>query len=124
MTIMRGFVAVGCVLAAMFQSAAFGETPPSVAGTWDVTTRMPGNVVTEQWTIQQKGATITATAKGVRGDMPVSGTVAGASFRVTITDGNHEYKVRATVDGDMIDGSVTHGAGEAYPWHATRSKAK
>ena len=125
MTIVRGIVAVSCVLASIFPSvASAGETPPSVAGTWDVTTRMPGNVITEQWTIQQKGATITATAKGPRGDMPVSGTVAGASFRVTITDGNKQYKVRATVDGDAMDGSVTRGAREEYPWHARRSKTK
>jgi len=124
MTVLRLIVAVACVLASIFPSAASGETPPSLAGTWDVTTRMPGSVITEQWTIQQKGATITATAKGARGDMPVSGTVAGASFRVTITDGNHQYKVRATVDGDTMDGSVTRGVAEEYPWHASRSKTR
>jgi hypothetical protein len=125
MIIVRGILALACVLASLSPSvASAGETPPSVAGTWDVTTRMPGNVITEQWTIQQKGATITATAKGVRGDMPVSGTVAGASFRVTITDGNHRYKVRASVDGDAMDGSVTRDTGEEYPWHARRSKPK
>ena len=120
----RVIAAIACVLASMFPSTASGETPPSVAGTWDVTTRMPGHVITEQWTIQQKGATITATRKGGGGDMPVSGTVAGASFRVTITDGNRVYKVRATVDGDSMDGSVTHEPGEEYPWHASRSKNK
>jgi hypothetical protein len=81
-------------------------------------------VITEQWVIQQKGATITATAKGARGEMPVSGTVAGASFRVTITYGSYQYKVRATVNGDTMDGSVTRGAGEEYPWHAIRRKTK
>ena len=125
MTIVRGIVAVAaCVLASMFPSAASGETPPSLAGTWNVTTRMPGNVIAEQWVIQQKGATITATAKSTRGEMPVSGTVAGASFRVTITDGSHQYKVRATVDGDTMNGSVTRGVGEEYPWHAIRPKTK
>ena len=110
----RGFVAVAaCVLASMFPGAASGETPPSLAGTWNVTTRMPGNVITEQWVIQQKGATITATAKSTRGEMPVS-----------ITDGSHQYKVRATVDGDTMDGSVTRGVGEEYPWHAIRPKTK
>jgi hypothetical protein len=116
--------AFACVLVLMSPRGASSETPPSVAGTWDVTTRMPGSVITEQWTIQQKGATITATAKGARGDMPVSGTVAGASFRVTITDGNHVYKVRATVDGDAIDGSIAHDTGVEYSWHARRAKTK
>jgi hypothetical protein len=108
----------------MFPRGASSETPPSVAGTWDVTTRTPDHAINEKWTIQQKGATITATAKGARVTMPVTGTVAGASFRVTVKDGNHEYKVRATVDGDAMDGSVTRGVGEEYPWHAQRSKAK
>ena len=118
------FVATACVLACMFPHGASSETPPSVAGTWDVTTRMPDHVISEQWTIQQKGATITATAKGARVTMPVTGTVAGASFRVTVKDGNHEYKVRATVDGDAMDGSVTYPVGAEYVWHAKRSNTR
>jgi hypothetical protein len=106
----------------MFPRGASSETA-DVAGTW-MATRMPDRVISEQWTIQQKGATITATAKGARVTMSVTGTVAGASFRATVKDGNHEYKVRATVDGDAMDGSVTRGAGEEYPWHAQRSKTQ
>jgi hypothetical protein len=108
------------VLAFVFAASLSGETPPSVAGTWDVTTRVPGKTITEQWTIQQKGATITAIAKGARGDMPVSGSIAGASFRVTVKDGDDVYKVRATVDGDAMDGTITYGEGREYPWHAGR----
>jgi hypothetical protein len=118
-TLMRTWwvVALAFVLATTFPLA---ETPPSVAGTWDVTIRVPGQATTEQWTIQQKGATITGIAKGARGDMPVSGSIAGASFRVTIKDGDKVYRVRAMVDGDVMDGSVTHGEGEEYSWHASR----
>lgn len=74
-------LAFACVFASAFTHSASSETPPSVAGTWEVTTRMPDKVINEQWTIQQKGATVTAIAKGARGDMPVSGSIAGASFR-------------------------------------------
>jgi hypothetical protein len=81
-------------------------------------------VIAEEWTIQQKGKAITATAKGAGVQMPVSGSIDGAFLRVTIKDGNKEYKVRATVDGDAMDGSITHGVGKEYLWHAKRSKAK
>jgi hypothetical protein len=30
--------------------------------------------------------------------------------------------VRATVDGDAMDGSITLGVGEQFLWHAKRSK--
>jgi hypothetical protein len=117
-------VAVACVFASTFPRGVSGETPPTIAGVWEVTTRLPDNVISEQWTIQQKGATITATAKGASGELPVSGSIAGASFRVTVKDGDKMYKVRATVDGDTMDGSITRGVGEEYVWHASRSKIR
>ncbi len=120
----RTILAVASLSVLMFPHRASSETPPTVAGTWEVTTRMPGSVITEQWTIQQKGATITAIAKSDRGELPVAGTVAGASFRVTVTEGDRAYKVRATVDGSTMDGSITRGPGEEYPWHATRSTTR
>lgn len=117
-------VAFACVLAFAVPSAVSGERPPDIAGAWEVTTRLPDTVITEQWTIQQKGATVTGTARGARGGMPVSGTMAGASFRVTVKDGDKAYKVRAMLDGDAMDGAVTYGAGQEYSWHAKRSKTK
>jgi hypothetical protein len=94
-----------------------------VAGKWDVTIRMPDRSVSEQWTIQQKGSAITATAKGER-ELPVAGSIDGAFFRVTVTDGSQQYRVRATVDGDAMDGSITYGKGKEYLWSAKRSKAR
>jgi hypothetical protein len=94
-----------------------------VAGRWDVTIRMPDRSVSEQWTIQQKGSAVTATAKGER-ELPVAGSIDGAFFRVTVTDGNQQYRVRATVDGDAMDGSITYGKGKEYLWRAQRAKAR
>jgi hypothetical protein len=118
----KWIVAFACVLALTFPREVSSETPPSVAGEWEVTTRLPDKVVNERWTIQQKGATITATARGAGGDLPVSGSIAGASFRVTIKDGDQSHKVRAMVDGDAMEGTVTYAAGEEYAWRARRSK--
>ena len=109
------------VVAVTFQVSA--QKTVGVAGKWDVTIRMPDRSVSEQWTIQQKGSAITATAKGER-ELPVAGSIDGAFLRVTVTDGNQQYRVRATVDGDAMDGSVTYGKGKEYLWSAKRSKAR
>jgi hypothetical protein len=123
----RGFIVAAllasCLLAV--PSATPGATQPAVnvAGAWNVTIRMPGRNVSEQWNIQQKGTAVTGTAKGEHGELPVSGTVEGAFFRVTVKDGDKEYKVRATVDGSDMDGSITLGVGEAKLWFAKRADA-
>ena len=120
----KWIIPFACVLVLTFPRGVSSETPPSVAGEWEVTTRLPDKVVNERWTIQQKGATITATARGAGGDLPVSGSIAGASFRVTIKDGDKSRRVRAMVDGDAMEGTVTHAAGEEYEWRARRSKTQ
>jgi hypothetical protein len=102
--------------------AALGQTPANVSGKWKVTVRMPNGAVSEEWTLQQKSASVTGTAKGDRGSLPVSGTIEGAFFRISVKDGQKEYKVRATVDGDAMDGSITLGVGDARLWFAKRLK--
>jgi hypothetical protein len=75
----------------------------------------------EEWTVQQKGTMVTGTAKGAHGEMPVAGTMDGVFFRVSVKDGQKEYKVRATVDGGDMDGSITFGVGDARLWFAKRA---
>ena len=115
-------LSLACVLAVTLQPVVSTQTPAGVAGKWDVTIRMPDRSISEQWTIQQKGKAITATAKGERGELPVSGSIDGAFLRVSVKDGEKQYKVRATVDGDAMDGSITYAAGKEYLWHAKKSK--
>jgi hypothetical protein len=121
---MRSLAALTCVLVLVSARGASGEKPTSVAGTWDVTTRLPGNALAGRWTIQQKGAAITGVTHAAGGDLPISGSIAGTSFRVTVVDGDKMYKVRAMVDGDVMDGAVTPAGGEEYAWHASRSKGR
>ena len=116
-------VALVSVLALTFERAVFTQKPAGIAGKWDVTIRMPDRSMSEQWTIQQKGNAITATAKGER-ELPVAGSIDGAFLRVTVKDGDKQYKVRATVDGSEMDGSITYAPGKEYLWHAKRPKAK
>jgi hypothetical protein len=106
----------------LFFCAASGQMPASVSGKWKVTVRMPSGPVSEEWTLQQKGKSVTGTARGDRGELPISGTVEGAFFRISVKDGQKEYKVRATLDGDAMDGSITLGVGDARLWFAKRLK--
>ena len=111
-----------CVaLAGAIRMIAANEPNANVAGKWSVTIRMPGHPVTEEWTVQQKGTVVTGIAKGEKGEMPVSGTIEGAFFRVSEKNGDKQYKVRATVDGNEMDGSITMGVGDAHLWFAKRA---
>ena len=98
--------------------------PPAavITGNWDVTIKYTDRVASERWSIQQKGNALTAKAAGERGELPVSGSIEGAFVRVTAKDGDKDYKIRATVDGDAMDGSITLGVGQQYLWHAKRAK--
>ena len=73
--------------------------------------------------VDLKAHAITATARGER-ELPVAGSIDGSFLRVTVTDGTQQHKVRATVDGDAMDGSITYGPGKEYLWHAKRPGTK
>jgi hypothetical protein len=112
-----------CFFAATFAQVASTQKIPGVAGKWTATTRMPDGIVTEEWTVQQKGDKVTGTVKATSGQLPVSGTFSNAGFlRVDVKDGDKVYKVRATIDGDELDGSITTGVGKEYLWQAKRTK--
>jgi hypothetical protein len=117
-------VSLACVFSLTFERMVSAQKAAAgIAGKWEVTIRMPDKSVSELWTIQQKGSAITATAKGER-ELPVAGSIDAAFLRVTVTDGTQQYKVRATIDGNAMDGSITYGKGKEYLWHAKRSTAK
>jgi hypothetical protein len=115
------FLLLCFVLTAPFHLIAGNQASANVAGKWTITIRMPGQAVSEQWTVQQKGNLVTGIARGERGELQVSGTIDGAFFRVAVKDGEKQYKVRATVDGDQMDGSITFGVGDSHLWFAKRS---
>jgi hypothetical protein len=111
---------LACALTPASGVSAADQKPANVAGDWNVTIRMPNGPVSEEWTIQQKGTAVTGTARTQHGALPVSGTIEGAFFRVAVKDGDKEYKVRATVDGAAMDGSITVAVGDAHLWFAKR----
>lgn len=102
--------------------AALQPAAVMITGAWEATTTLPDRATTEQWTIRQDGNTVAATATGDHGAMQAAGSVEGSFMRVTVHDGDREYKVRATVDGDAMDGSITLDVGKQYLWQAKRVK--
>jgi hypothetical protein len=112
-----------CVLAVSFAHVASAQEIANIAGKWDVTVRIAGQNVSEQWTIQQDGGDFKATIKGPNGELKVTGEVNSIAFRSDFKDsGGMDNKVRASVFGDVMNGSITIGKKE-YLWSAKRSKS-
>jgi hypothetical protein len=117
-----GVVAVLGFCAVIFAGQAAAQKLANVAGNWTTTTKMPDRNTNEQWTIQQNGDKLTGTVKGDHGEMPFVGTIDEVGFfRVDVKVADMVYKVRATVDGNSMDGSILIGKGE-YLWSAKKSK--
>jgi hypothetical protein len=118
------FVFFFCFLAIGFAHVTAAQKAQTVTGNWTVTAKMPDGNVSEQWTIQQMGANVTGTIKSASGDHPFTGTFDsdGSFMRVDFKNGAKTIKVRATLDGDTMDGSITVDVGKEYLWFAKRAK--
>ena len=115
-------VAALCFTAVAFAQTISKQSIPSVAGNWAAVTKMPDRNINEQWALQQNGNRVTGTAKGETGELQIAGEIDEVGFlRVEVKDGDMTYKVRATLDSDSLDGSLTMGKKE-YIWAAKRSK--
>jgi hypothetical protein len=99
------------------------DKAPSVSGVWAVTIRMPDTSQTETWTLKQLGEKVTGTSKGGSADGTISGSFDKAGYlRVDQKVGDTTYKVRATMDADSMDGSITVAVAKEYLWQAKRTK--
>jgi len=122
-------VAIVCFIVLSLAQVALTQKVPNVAGTWQATARMPEGNVTEQWTLQQKGATFSGTVKTPRGEHQVTGEIVnGVTFRAEFKIGDMPHKILASIDNDTIDGAMAVGATGAkgtkqYIWRAKRSKS-
>lgn len=116
--------AVLCFFTLLAPPQAPAQKIADLAGSWNAITRMPDHNITEQWTIQQTGDKLTGTVKGDHGEVPFVGTIDDAGFmRADVTAGDMVYKVRATLDNDSMDGSITMGKKE-YVWSAKKSQPR
>jgi hypothetical protein len=122
-------LAVACLLTLCFAPAAFGqkvEQQADFSGTWQVTVRMRGKSITEQWTLKQTGDKITGTIKGPNGELPVTGEVNLLVLRATYKVGDVSHRVGATLYENEMDGSVVVEAEDRakqqqFLWSAKRT---
>ena len=113
-----------CGLILLVSQAASAQKKANVTGSWTAVTKMSDRNITEQWSIQQSGEMVTGTIKSEQGELPFMGTIDDAGFmRVDFKAGEIVYKVRATLDNDSMDGSITIGKKE-YIWTAKKSGAQ
>ena len=111
-----------CLFALIAVRQAFAQKIANIAGNWSTITKMADRNVREQWTIQQSGSQLSGTVKSDHGELSFTGTIDDVGFfRVDVKDGDVVYKVRATLDNDSLDGSITMGAKE-HIWSAKKLK--
>jgi hypothetical protein len=110
-------------LAVSLAQVASSQQAPSVAGKWDVTYKVSGKTVSEQWNIQQSGENFTATIRRTSGELKITCEQNNAIFRSDFKDGDGVVnKVRAGISPDRMDGSLTVGDKQEYLWVARRSE--
>jgi hypothetical protein len=108
------------VTAALALAAATGAmaADATLAGTWNLKIVSPQGTRTPSMTLTQNGTQLTGTYKGMRGEVPISGTVTGNQFTLTVEVATPDAKVviqyKGTVDGTAMQGLVMMGQlGEA-----------
>jgi hypothetical protein len=108
------------VTSALALAAATGAmaADATLAGTWNLKIVSPQGTRTPSMTLTQNGTQLTGTYKGMREEVPISGTVTGNQFTLTVQVTTPDAKVviqyKGTVDGPAMQGLVVMGQlGEA-----------
>jgi hypothetical protein len=109
------------------QSSNNSETAANVpvanmVGNWNITIHSTiEGILNEQWTVRQDGDKITGTVKSKSGDATLEGSLSGAIFLGSVTDGDKKYTVRGTLVDNDFDGTIRMGKNE-FLLSAKRSK--
>ena len=111
----KALLAAGMIM--LFASVA-GADEGSLSGAWQLEIVSPQGTRTPSMVLTQTGNQVSGSYKSQRGEVPISGTITGSDFALTVkieTDTDKlvvEYKGR--VQGDALTGKVAMGArGEA-----------
>lgn len=93
--------------------AASSAVTVKIAGSWNVqifsTTE---GVLIQQWSVKQDASHVTGTVKSKNGDLPLDGTMDGASLHGMIIDGDNKYEVHGTLVKNDFDGTIKMGKNE------------
>src|SRR5438477_10310840 len=119
-------------------TAAAAATPPSaapstaasggggLAGKWDVTFITPGGEFPANATFTEEGGKISGTFGSQMGEAPITGTVDGRTFKLTMTaqtpQGSMDVALTGEVDGDSIEGKAEIAGMGQMEWTAKRAK--
>jgi hypothetical protein len=102
------------------------QTPPSVAGDWDVTVQSPQGTNTVLVTLKQDGEKLDGVFKSPLGELPFTGTLVGSEMKFNFNfpvDGQPlAITMTGKVDGDSITGKADFGGFAEGDWSAKRAK--
>lgn len=96
----------------------------SIAGEWDAAMNTPGGVRNFKIVFQADSGKLTGTVKRASGDVPLEGTIKGNAVRFSYTidyNGNPLLlTVNATLDGDVLKGTIDLGGNAEEEFSARR----
>jgi hypothetical protein len=110
---------------ALAQPAPTSQTPPTVAGDWDVTVQSPQGTTNVAVTLKQDGEKLDGVFKSPLGELPFSGTLIGNEMKFNFmfpVDGQPlAITMTGKVEGDAITGKADFGGFAEGDWSAKRS---
>jgi len=106
--------------------AASTSTSGGLAGKWDVTLMTPGGEFPANANFTEDAGKVSGTFGSQMGEAPVSGTLEGHTFKLTMTaqtpQGAMEIVMTGDVDGDAIKGKAEIAGMGQMEWSAKRAK--
>ena len=114
-------------LAVSIAAPAIAQTPPNIAGDWDVTVQSPQGTNTVLVTLKQDGEKVNGLFKSPLGELPFTGTLVGNELKFNFSfpvDGQPLLiTMTGKVDGDAIAGKADFGGVAEGDWSAKRTAA-
>lgn len=107
-------------------STAAASTLAGLAGKWDVTLMTPGGEFPANANFTEDAGKVAGTFGSQMGEVPVSGTIDGHAFKLTMTaqtpQGPMEVIMTGDVDGDAIKGKAEVAGMGQMEWTAKRAR--
>jgi hypothetical protein len=114
-------------LAVSIAAPAIAQTPPNIAGDWDVTVQSPQGTNTVLVTLKQEGEKVSGLFKSPLGELPFTGALVGNELKFNFSfpvDGQPLLiTMTGKVDGDAIAGKADFGGVAEGDWSAKRTTA-
>jgi hypothetical protein len=114
-------------LAVSIAAPATAQTPPTIAGDWDVTVQSPQGTNTVLVTLKQDGEKVSGLFKSPLGELPFTGAFVGNELKFNFSfpvDGQPLLiTMTGKVDGDAIAGKADFGGVAEGDWSAKRTTA-